>query len=206
MTGIHANLGGPNPASDSAYAVILPPPPAVDLTPMLPAWHPVDQHPAPPDAVMLDWLGDQGSLTLRLRAAGDNDFRVQLLSQRSEPARADEAQALGVAAGEPVWAREVLLHTAGAPRVFARTVAPLAAVSASAIDLDSLGTRSLGLLLFSNPDVIRGPLYISRFPSAWLPPAWRDVPADCWARRSDFSDGQLRLLVCEVFLPGWPPA
>lgn len=155
---------------------------------------------------MLDWLNDQGSLTLRLADAGADDFHVQLLVQQSQPAREDEATALGILAGEPVWTREVLLHTAGAPRVFARSVAPLASVSASKIDLQSLGTRSLGLLLFSNPKVARGPLEISQYPSAWLPSFWAEQQVECWGRRSLFSDGQLPLLVCEVFLPGWPAA
>lgn len=172
--------------------------------PATPQWYPVEQHPDPPGLTLLDWLNDQGSLTLRLTDAGADDFRVQLLVQQSQPARADEAQALGISVGEPVWTREVLLHTAGAPRVFARSVAPLAAVSASNIDLQSLGTRSLGLLLFSSPKVTRGPLQISRYPSAWLPSPWAEQQADCWGRRSLFSDGELPLLVCEVFLPGWP--
>lgn len=166
----------------------------------------MDQHPEPPAPELLDWLNDQGSLTLRLTDAGADDFRVQLLLQHSQPARADEALALGIDAGDAVWTREVLLHTAGAPRVFARSVAPLAAVSASNIDLQSLGTRSLGLLLFSNPEVTRGPLEICRYPSAWLPSSWAEQQAQCWARRSLFSDGELPLLVCEVFLPGWPAA
>tara|TARA_R110002051_G_scaffold17586_2_gene51309 strand:+ start:166191 stop:166718 length:528 start_codon:yes stop_codon:yes gene_type:complete len=171
-----------------------------------PHWYPADQHPQPPESGLIDWLCDQGSLTLRLTDAGANDFRVELLAQSSQPAREDEARALGLPPGEPVWVREVLLHTGGAPRVFARSVAPLAAISASNIDLQSLGSNSLGLLLFSNPDVSRGPLQISRYPSAWLPSPWREQAAKCWARRSHFSDGQLQLLVCEVFLPGWPQA
>lgn len=182
----------------------LPPLPPTPAQP--PHWYPAEQHPQPPGPLLLDWLCDQGSLTLRLTDAGSEDFRVELLAQASQPAREDEAQALGVMPAEPVWVREVLLHTAGAPRVFARSVAPLAAVGASAIDLQSLGSNSLGLLLFSNPEVSRGPLQISQYPSAWLPSPWREQAAACWARRSHFSDGQLQLLVCEVFLPGWPPA
>lgn len=172
----------------------------------VPHWYAADQHPQPPGPALLDWLCDQGSLTLRLTDAGAQDFRVELLFQGTQQAREDEALALGAAAGDPLWAREVLLHTAGAPRVFARSVAPLAAVSASDIDLQSLGTSSLGLLLFSNPEVRRGALQISRYPADWLPAPWCEQAPDCWARRSHFSDGQLQLLVCEVFLPGWPAA
>ena len=70
--------------------------------------------------------------------------------------------------------------------------------------LDNLGTTSLGHLLFRNPQIQRGPIEISRYPAAWLPTAWR--AEGLWARRSHFSDGALQLLVCEVFLQGWPAA
>ena len=91
---------------------------------MLPDWYPAKRHPAPPDAPLFDWLCHEGSLTLRLTEAGDQDFRVELLKQAPEPAHDDEAAALGLSPGTLVWTREVLLHTAGAPRVYARSVAP----------------------------------------------------------------------------------
>ena len=122
----------------------------------------------------------------------------------NQGAQADEAQALGLTAGAPVWTREVLLHTAGAPRVYARSVAPPSALGNAEVALDNLGTTSLGHLLFRNPQIQRGPIEISRYPAAWLPAAWR--AEGLWARRSHFSDGALQLLVCEVFLQGWPAA
>ncbi len=170
----------------------------------LPDWYAAPLHPAPPAGPLFDWLCDQGSLTARLDAAGDRDFAVQVLHQGREQARADEAIALGLTSDEPVWAREVLLHTGGAARVFARSVAPLAMLEQSTLELQHLGTRSLGELLFGKPDIRRGTIEISPYPAAWLPAGLRRDR--CWARRSLFSDGNLRLLVCEVFLPGWPPA
>ncbi len=143
-------------------------------------------------------------MTRRLTAAGNQDFRVELLNQGEQPARCDEAQALGVAAGTPVWTREVLLHTAGAPRVFARSVAPLEVLEDSGVDLANLGTRSLGELLFTDARIARGPIEASLYPSEWLPSPWR--AEGLWARRSCFGAGHLQLLVCEVFLDGWPPA
>lgn len=169
----------------------------------LPDWYAAPLHPAPPPEPLLDWLSDQGSLTARLDAAGDHDFAVEVLSQRSEQARPDEAAALGLGCGELVWAREVLLHTGGAARVFARSVAPLAALGRSTLELQELGTRSLGELLFGKPQIRRGTIEISRYPASRLPPGLHGD--DCWARRSLFRDDDLRLLVCEVFLPGWPP-
>lgn len=162
--------------------------------------HP-DNLPAPP---LASWLADQASLTLRLTEAGAGDFRVELLSQTVEPARPDEAAALGLSEGSRVWVREVLLHSAGAPRVFARSVAPLEAVEALDLKLDELGTRSLGELLFNDARITRGPIEVSRYPANWMPPSVRSD--NCWARRSRFAGGRLQLLVCDVFLDGWPPA
>lgn len=170
----------------------------------LPDWYAALLHPAPPSDPLFDWLNDQGSLTARLEAAGNDDFAVEVLHQGREQARVDEASALGLHPDEPVWAREVLLHTAGAPRVFARSVAPLAALGRSTLELQQLGNRSLGELLFGKPEISRGSIDISPYPARWLPEAYRCE--GCWARRSLFHDGELRLLVCEVFLPGWPPA
>lgn len=171
---------------------------------MLPDWFAIDCHPAPPPAPLLDWLCAEGSLTQRLTAAGNQDFHVQLLEQTQQPARADEAQALGVQPGEAVWVRQVLLHTDGAARVFARSVAPLSALGSAAVELNKLGTSSLGHLLFRNPQIRRGPIEISQYPADWLPTDWQTT--GLWARRSHFSDGELQLLVCEVFLQGWPQA
>lgn len=170
----------------------------------LPDWHRADRHPAPPPEPLFDWLCDTGSLTQRLIAAGADNFCVELLGQSISPARNDEAQALNIEPGAPAWVREVLLHTAGAPRVFARSVAPLAALTNSGLELDRLGTRSLGELLFADARIQRSGIEISRYPAAWLPEPWQH--GGLWARRSQFSHAELRLLVCEVFLDGWPPA
>ncbi|QJD59670.1 chorismate lyase [Pseudomonas sp. gcc21] len=171
----------------------------------LPDWHFAARHPSKPAGLLLDWLQNEESLTQRLTEAGDNDFRVELLQQTQQPARTDEACSLDLEPGTQVWVREVLLHTAGAPRVFARSVAPLHTLAEAKADLTNLGSRSLGELLFRGDlDISRGPIEISLYPAEWLPPAWRSET--CWARRSRFGDGRLKLLVCEVFLEGWPPA
>lgn len=168
----------------------------------IPDWYPATSHPEQPTGLLLDWLTDEGSLTRRLIASGQNDFHVEVLNEQQQPARADEAAALGLSVGQPLWIREVLLHTAGAPRVFARTVADLQAFTAMGVHLENLGSRSLGELLFSDPRIQREPIEISRYPAAWIPVVQR--AEGCWARRSLFSSERLQLLVCEVFLPGWP--
>ncbi len=179
-------------------------PAATERSVSIPDWQLVTEHTDISDSIMLDWLSGTGSLTRRLMAAGNDDFQVEVLLEQQQPARADEAAALGLPEAHPVWVREVLLHTAGAPRVFARTVADLQAFNAAGVHLENLGSRSLGELLFNDPRIRREPLEISRYPAEWLP-ADRQQP-DCWARRSLFASERLQLLVCEVFLPGWPPA
>ena len=175
----------------------------VDLVFMsIPDWHSPATHPQRPSPLLLDWLTDEGSLTRRLMAAGSSDFRVEVLLEQQQPARADEAAALGLHTGQALWIREVLLHTAGAPRVFARTVADLHTFNAAGVHLENLGSRSLGQLLFSDPRIRREPIEISPYPAEWMPPEHR--AEHCWARRSRFSSERLQLLVCEVFLPGWP--
>ncbi len=170
----------------------------------IPDWYPATTHPTPPTGALLDWLCGAGSLTQRLISAGANDFCVEVLQQQQQPARADEAGALGLPTGQLVWTREVLLHTAGAPRIFARTVADLQAFNAAGVHLENLGSRSLGELLFSDSRIRREPIEISRYPANWLPA--QQHYTGCWARRSLFASERLQLLVCEVFLPGWPPA
>lgn len=170
----------------------------------IPDWRPATAHVGISDHVLFDWLCGTGSLTQRLRAAGCNDFRVEVLEEHQQPARADEAAALGLAEGDTVWIREVLLHTAGAPRVFARTVADLQAFNAAGVHLENLGSRSLGELLFNDTRIRREPIEISLYPAQWLPVERQHD--GCWARRSLFVSDRLQLLVCEVFLPGWPLA
>ena len=187
-----ANLATSLSIEDLAYTVTVP------------QWHPADKHPQPPADPLYDWLRGQGSLTQRLIAAGNDDFRVELLRQSVQPARTDEARTLGIASGAQAWVREVLLHTAGAPRVFARSVAPLASLRESGLEVQSLGSRSLGELLFADARIERGEIEISRYPADWLPAPYRH--GGLWGRRSQFSHAGLRLLVCEVFLDGWPPA
>lgn len=165
----------------------------------LPDWQPADTLSQPPEAALYDWLCEPGSLTSRLQALGS--FRVELLRESALPARADEAAALGVAPGSPLWTREVLLHSNGTPCIFARSVMRPEQLTNSPLRLAELGSRSLGERLFGSPDVQRGPIQISRWPDEWLPDPWRG--SACWARRSLFSATHLQLLVCEVFLPGW---
>lgn len=164
-----------------------------------PAWQAADQLVPAPDALEHDWLLEPGSLTLRLTALAGGAFRVEPLAEGWQILRDDECAALGVAAGSEGWVREVYLHGAGTPWVFARSVAARAALEREPFALAALGTRALGHLLFSDPAFVRAPFEACRYPAALLPATLRG--AALWARRSVFRRGALSVLVAEVFLP-----
>lgn len=163
-------------------------------------WLTADQLPAPLDPLQHDWLYiDKGSLTRRLTMLAGGAFSVTPLHEGWQALRDDECAALGVAPGSQGWVREVYLRGHGEPWVFARSVAARSALLASGFDLQRLGSRSLGELLFSDQAFARGPLEARRYPDAWLPAGLGQ--SQLWARRSCFSRGPLGVLVAEVFLP-----
>lgn len=151
-------------------------------------------------ALILDWLFDQGSLTRRLIRLSTDHFSVTPLAEGWQTLRDDECLALGLAPGSPGWVREVYLRGHGEPWVFARSVAGRQALLDDGLDLEALGSRSLGELLFCDQGFVRQAIEVCHYPSAWLPEGQTDE--GLWGRRSRFDRGALGLLVAEVFLPG----
>ncbi|MBK4988663.1 chorismate--pyruvate lyase family protein [Pseudomonas sp. S36] len=169
------------------------------------AWLPYSQLATPLDQPILDWLLDEGSLTRRLTRLSSDHFSVTPLFEGWQPLRLDECQALGIAEGAEGWVREVFLRGHGQPWVFARSVASRSALERGGLDLETLGTRSLGELLFCDQAFMRHPLQVCRYPQAWLPA--EAAGEGLWGRRSRFSRDGLDLLVAEVFLPAlWQAA
>ncbi|WXL25674.1 chorismate lyase [Ectopseudomonas mendocina] len=164
-----------------------------------PVWLTCTELQPQPDAVVYDWLFNEDSLTRRLTRQSVNHFSVTPLSEGWQTLRDDECAALGVAPGSEGWVREVYLLGHQQPWVFARSVAARQALQDSDLDMEQLGTRSLGELLFSNPAFDRGELQVCRYPEQWLPTEYRIK--DLWGRRSCFTRGTLGVLVAEVFLP-----
>jgi chorismate--pyruvate lyase len=169
-------------------------------------WLPADRLAAPLCADLHAWLySDRGSLTRRLTQLADGAFSVVPLTEGWEVLRDDECDALGVGRDSEGWVREVYLRGHEMPWVFARSVAARSALEHSGLDLPNLGSRSLGELLFSDPAFTRGPLEARLYPAEWVPQPVRR--AELWARRSCFSQGRLRVLVAEIFLPAlWQAA
>ncbi|MCQ9426960.1 chorismate lyase [Pseudomonas sp. LJDD11] len=157
-------------------------------------------NPLPP-ARIADWLFNQDSLTRRLTRLSNDGFSVTLVDQGWQTLRDDECAALKLAPASLGWVREVYLRGNGLAWVFARSVAGHAALQDCGLQMDELGTRSLGELLFSDPAFDRGALQVRAWPGQWLPA--QDRAEGLWARRSCFSRGPLSILVAEVFLPAF---
>ena len=166
-----------------------------------PYWQPQPLPTASVDAPTLEWLFDQGSLTRRLTQLSADQFCVTPLCEGWQTLRDDECQALGLAPRSEGWVREVYLLGQDQPWVFARSVAPRAALERSGVALAGLGSRSLGELLFSDAAFTRSALQATRYPAHWLPAA--DAQSGLWGRRSCFRRGELGVLVAEVFLPAF---
>ncbi len=155
------------------------------------------------------WVGAQGSLTAWLVATG-RVFSVEVLQQGRQRLHPHESRALNLPAGQPGYAREVLLRLDGEAVVFARSVTAQAASLGPWRSLRGLGTRSLGEVLFSQMPAARSSLEFARLKPA--SPLQRDV-VKTWrraagtlvhlgalpARRSVFKRAGAPLLVMEVF-------
>lgn len=154
-----------------------------------------------PEPVVLDWLFNQDSLTRRLTRQSANGFSILPLLEGWQVLRLDECAALSLPDQSIGWVREVYLRGNGQKWVFARSVAAQSALQQGGLNMDELGTRSLGELLFCDEAFERGPLEVCRYPVQWLP--IEDTANGLWGRRSCFSRGALSLLVAEVFLPNF---
>ncbi|HFD92463.1 MAG TPA: chorismate lyase [Gammaproteobacteria bacterium] len=150
------------------------------------------------------WLLDDSSLTRRLQARCQGDFRVRVRSQGWERPLEDERRSLGMRRGVLAWVRQVHLLCDGRPWVYARTVIPATTLHGEQRRLLRLGERPLGAMLFADASVRRGALEVACIPShqplyhAALPGKGR---RPVWGRRSLFFFGARPLLVSEIFLP-----
>lgn len=160
-----------------------------------------------PPAALLPWLMHPGSLTAALKQLSGGDFRVQVLSQRWQQPRLEERRALDLRDRSRALVREVLLYGCGRPWVYARSVLPMSSLQGRSRYLRSLDSRPLGELLFSEPDIRRGPIVLnqqSRNPRCQLGELAGEGDS-AWGRRSTFWLRDKPLLVSETFLSAFRP-
>ncbi len=154
------------------------------------------------------WLFYPGSFMQRLRACGAQNPKVNVLRQQWLFPLLDEKLQLDIPPRTYALVREVLIFSEQKKWMFARTVFPRETLTGNERCLARLKSRSLGSVLFRDPNLQRSEFEIACVHSntQW----YEDITKNCniragendmWARRSLFVLQHKSLLLTEVFLP-----
>lgn len=152
-----------------------------------------------------DWLLHPGSFMQRLEQFGVQGSHVDVLRQNWVAPLQDEQDSLQLEANTEVLVREVLIHQQQKYWMFARTVFPRGVLAVER-QLENLGSRSLGSVLFSDPTMRRSAFEVASVlsGSSWcqaVKPYIGHSEQTIWARRSTFFLREQPLLLTELFLP-----
>lgn len=150
------------------------------------------------------WMYESGSLTQRLRATYGNAVTVKVLFQQWRVPFLTEHKALGLHERRVCLTREVLLHADGKPLILARTIIPAATIKIANRSLSKLGTRPLGEVIFSYPQLERVAMDVSLInPNEWTLTALdvTHIKQPIWGRRTVYAIKHRQMLVSEFFLP-----
>jgi chorismate--pyruvate lyase len=159
-----------------------------------------------PNLHLKNWLLDTGSLTERL-VAQCTEFQLSVIGQKQTSITSNEFEQVcdaGQTLNEKDWqVREVLLWGDGQPWVFARSIIPMALWQR---DFSDLNNQPLGQRIFNDQRFKRMPFEITKLESSALFLSQLQLvnKMDLWGRRSTFCFEDLKMMVCEVFLPGSP--
>jgi chorismate lyase len=149
------------------------------------------------------WVYESGSLTQRLRDYY-GEVKVKILFHDWRNPYLGEHKLLNMPWRRYGLIREVLLHTGGKPLLLARTVIPELTIKAAHRNLAHLGTRPLGEVIFSYPDLERICMDMALIPRcAWTPAANAnaDIREPVWGRRTVYAIQNRPMVVSEFFLP-----
>jgi chorismate lyase len=155
------------------------------------------------DEITQSWIYEADSLTKRLRDCY-GDIRVQVLQQGWFRPYFSECRELRLQPFRRHLTREVMLHHRGKPLLMARTIIPTVTLKAAHRNLAHLGSRPLGEVIFSYPDLERTSMGLAQIP----PEKWRDeirqltsIDQPVWGRRTHYAIAHRPLLISEFFLP-----
>ncbi len=153
------------------------------------------------------WVLASGSMTKRLRRAGQASFHVDVLKQQWELPTTSEARLIAIPNKMPSLVREVQLFCNNACFIFAHTVVPKTTMQGSCRRLHALlNKRPIGDILFSDPNMRRSPLQLAKLTPEHIEYQWAvqnisERPEFLWARRSVFYLSERPLIVNEIFFP-----
>ncbi len=152
---------------------------------------------------VVDWLLEPHSLTARIKNTFDGPFSVEVKGQgMCKPFLAD-AQRLQQRTHHYALVREVLLNVGDNPVVFARTTLPRKVVH-DLQELTHLGSKPLGEIIFSYPDLQRVRLDFAKIQVSQLSPLIQAMligQSTIWARRNTYRINKRSFVVSEFFLP-----
>lgn len=145
------------------------------------------------------------SLTAKLKSFCPT-LEVVVLSEAFEKPLPSEAVRLYLPPTEEAWVRCVLLQCNEKNWIYARTVIPKLDAQNPWYELQTLGNKPLGEVLFEIPSIQRTEFEFSKDKLAIWPHLLHTLPAgnnlhEGFARRSVFGKEQAPLLLTEVFLP-----
>jgi chorismate--pyruvate lyase len=152
------------------------------------------------------WLKTPNSLTAKLKALCP-DLQVIVLSEAYEEPLLSEAQKLGIAPNQKIWIRCVILKGAGKHLIYARTLIPNLDAQNPWYELQALGNKPLGEVLFEMPNIQRSEFEFSANKLDYWPLLINAINSEEYAdktgfaRRSLFHKKGAPLLLTEVFLP-----
>ena len=156
-----------------------------------------------PEAVQ-SWIYEAGSLTQRLRDYYGNAITVSILFHQWRTPFLSERLQLHLPQHRYGLTREVMLHTKGKPLLLARTIIPEATIKVAHRNLAHLGTRPLGEVIFSYPDLERIAMDLVLIkPATWTEQAQQKahINQPIWGRRTVYAIHKRPMLVSEFFLP-----
>lgn len=150
------------------------------------------------------WVYESGSLTQRLRAEYGAGVAVKVLFQQWQSPFLTESQRLHLPYHRYSLIREVLLHVGNKPLILARTVLPQTTINVAKHKLSNLGTRPLGEVIFSYPNLVRWETDICCIPEKiWSTQLKQQVEiADfVYGRRTVYAIERQPMVVSEFFMP-----
>lgn len=150
------------------------------------------------------WVYEPGSLTQRLRNYYGAGVAVKILFNQWQPPFLTESQRLHLPVQRYSLIREVLLHVDDKPLILARTVLPQATINIAKRKLSKLGTRPLGEVIFSYPNLQRLETDLCCISAQRWTSELRQLVAiegKICGRRTVYAIEQQPMLVSEFFMP-----
>ena len=138
----------------------------------------------------LSWLLEDGSITQKI--SGMAIFQLEIIRDQLGLASMNEYWALGLFP-QPVRVREVILSGNNQPMVYAKSIIPFSTSSKGYPELEKIGSKPLGDLIFTSDLFIKESRMFAPFIK-------HGDPSKVWGRKTNYSVQGYPFSIMEVFL------